>query len=247
MSLSNPKMINPATKFIEFKGDKGIFQYYDKSLDEPKNVELQMPFFFIVLDELSTISGYSEKLETSFYSNEVHSLSEDTLKVKTFKGGFTAVGKYSEIKDNLIANGAKFAKSVYAMLVIDAKTFELVHFKFTGAAFGSWIEKKFNVQDFGVQVKETKQGKKGSVKFQMPVFERVNISKDKKLIWDSAIEMDKKLQVYIKAYKAGQLEKMDVQDVVENQTDDNWPMGNNKPEKKDKEFEDISDVQDLPF
>lgn len=247
MSLSNPKMVNPAQKFIEFKGDKGIFQYYDKTLPEPKNVELVMPFFFIVLDELSTISGYSEKLGTSFYSNEIHSLSEEILKVKTFKVGFSVTGKYADIKNELIANGAKFAKSVYVMLITGKDSFELAHFKLTGAAFGAWLEKKFSVQDFGITVKETIQGKKGAVKFQMPVFERVNISKDMKNLWNTAIEMDKRLQVYLKAYKAGQLEKMEVHEVVENQPEEVIVNEENKSIRDGYKYEDVSDVLDLPF
>ncbi len=34
MSISNPKIENPCQKFIEFKGDKGQFFYYDKELEE---------------------------------------------------------------------------------------------------------------------------------------------------------------------------------------------------------------------
>jgi hypothetical protein len=104
MSLSSPKLVNPAQKFIEFKGDTGQFQYFDKSLGEKgENVVLKQPFFFIVLDELSTISGYSDKLGSGFYSNEVHSLNDEILKVKSFKGGFSTTGKYKDIKDGILA------------------------------------------------------------------------------------------------------------------------------------------------
>ena len=111
----------------------------------------------------------------------------------------------------------------------------------------AWLEKKFSVQDFGVQVKETVQGQKGAVKFQMPLFERVNISKDKKNLWDAAIEMDKKLQVYLKAYKAGQLEKMEVQEVVENQIEEIADNNENKSIRDGYKYEDVSGVTDLPF
>ena len=55
MSLSEPKLTNPASKFIEFKGDVGEFHYYDKVMEQ--RVQLQMPLYFIVLDELSAIKG----------------------------------------------------------------------------------------------------------------------------------------------------------------------------------------------
>jgi hypothetical protein len=245
MSLSNPKAVNPAAKFIEFKGDTGTFQFYDKSLEEPKNVTLDMPLFFIVLDELSTITGWSEKLESNIYSNEVHSLTDEILKVKSFKGGFTATGKYRDIKDSIVANGGKFTKSVYAMLITGKDSFELVHFKIVGSSFQGWLEKTFNTQAFGVQVKSTYQTKKGKTVYQVPVFEKVNIPKDKQNIWDAALEMDKNLQIYLKAYKAGQLEKMEVQEVVENQQDDNWPMGNKEKANSQRQQEEPTD--DLPF
>jgi hypothetical protein len=240
MSLSNPKMTNPATKFVEFKGDKGIFQYYDKTLDEPKNVELTMPFFFIVLDELSTISGYSDRYESAFYSNEVHSLSDEILKVKSFKGGFSVTGKYADIKNELFAAGAKFAKSIYAMLIKSNTEFELIHFKLTGAAFGAWIEKKFNTQQYGITVKSIAEGQKGAVKYKMPVFDKVNIPKEKIMLWETAIEMDRQLQVYLKAYKAGQIENMEIKEISENQIEV-------QPTKAVSQSLSDMPVDDLPF
>ena len=35
MSFSQPKLTNPCSKFIEFKGDTGQFKYYDKELEKP--------------------------------------------------------------------------------------------------------------------------------------------------------------------------------------------------------------------
>lgn len=243
MSLSNPKQTNPAQKFIEFKGDKGIFQYWDKTKGENgENVQLTMPFYFMVLDELSTISGYSDKYESSFYSNEVHSLQDEILKVKSFKGGFAVTGLYKDIKNELIASGAKFAKSVYAMLIKGKEDYELVHFKFTGAAFSAWLDKKFSIQQFGVTVKGTVSGKKGSVKFEMPVFEKFNIKQN---VLDAAISMDKQLQLYLKDYKAGQLEKMEQQVVAENQIEAEKPE--TAFEKPGNYAKSVSDVDDLPF
>ena len=41
---------NPATKFIEWKSNDKCFNYYDK--EAQKNVEIPLPFKFLVLDEL---------------------------------------------------------------------------------------------------------------------------------------------------------------------------------------------------
>ena len=249
MSLSNPRMVNPATKFIEYKGEQGIFQFYDKNLEEPKNVTIDMPLFFIVLDELSTISGYSDSLQSNFYSNEVHSLTDEILKVKSFKGGFSVTGKYKDIKNEIMAAGAKFTRSVYAMLITGKDTFELVHFKFVGSSFKGWLEKTFNIQEFGVQVKTTYQDKKGKTVFQVPVFEKVKIEKERKNIWDAALEMDKRLQEYLKIYKSVQLEKMETQEVVSNQVEekeDNWPIGSAKKKANLQHPADMP-ADDLPF
>jgi hypothetical protein len=228
MSLSNPKLQNPAKKFIEFKGDKGTFQYFDKELGEKgETVEFKMPFYFIVLDELSTITGYNEKNECGIYSNEIHSLNDEIFKVKTFKGGISIVGKYADIKNDIKAIGGKFTKSIYAMLL--GKPNEFVHFKFSGSAFGSWLEKKIDLQKAAILVNETAQGEKGTVKFIYPLFKQAVIPTTKQYIWDAALEMDKQLQKYLISYKNNQIEKTVVVDensqVIENEsegTDSDW-------------------------
>ena len=99
MSLSNPTVSqNPASKYIEYKGDSGKWFYFDKTKGENgENVELHPPLYFIVLDELATIKGWSDQYESGIYSNEVHHINE-TLRVKSFKGGLSIVGKYPDIK-----------------------------------------------------------------------------------------------------------------------------------------------------
>jgi hypothetical protein len=54
MSKSNPKIENPCKKFIDYKGDKGQFFFYDK--DKEEQIEISIPIYFVVLDELSTIN-----------------------------------------------------------------------------------------------------------------------------------------------------------------------------------------------
>ena len=249
MSFSNPKQTNPASKFIEFKGDKGIFQYYDKTLDEPANVELLMPLIFIVLDELSTITGFSKKFNSSFYSNEIHSLNDEILKVRSFKGGFSLTGKYADIKTELAANSAKFTKSVYAMLILNKEKFEFVHFKFAGSVFGAWMDKGFSVQEFIVGVKSTKQETSGNNKYLVPIFEKYKMPKEKCLITDTAFQMDRKLQEYLKAYKAGQLEKMEIETVASIQNDETEQPVKSEFDvpKHQTQYDDVSDVRDLPF
>ena len=107
MSLSQPKLTNPAKLFIQWAGDVQVnsWYYYDK--DTKKKV-----FFgdksvrIIILDQLSTVTGYSEKDGVGIYANEVKYAAE-TLNVRTFKGTEIAKGTWKEIKEQVEAKGGK--------------------------------------------------------------------------------------------------------------------------------------------
>jgi len=211
MSLSNPKLSNPAVKFIEFNGSTGTFHYYDKEKEE--KVTLGMPFYFIVLDELSCIKGYSQRLGSGVYSNEVKYVKDEILTVRSFKGGFQIIGKYQDVKDAALREGGKYCKSVYAMLM--GATPELVNFQFHGASFSGasdnsisgWINKKFNTEQCGVKVAETEPGQIGAVKFLSPVFENGWKLSTRPDVLAKATEMDKQLQSFLKSYMVSQIEK----------------------------------------
>ena len=203
MSKSQPSLQNPCRKFIDYSGDTGLFYYYDK--DAKKKVEVVMPFYFEVLDELATITGFHEESKSGIYSNEVSSTKTEILKVKCFgKGGINIVGLYDDIKDSIKAEGGKYTKSVYAMLIHTDRSVELVNIRLHGAALNGWIEKKFNALKFVTSVKETIQKKKGATKYQEPIFEQFKIDPELDKL---AIEMDIELQAYLKEYKAQQAEK----------------------------------------
>ena len=208
MSISKPRMENPAKKFIGFSGKNGQFTYYDKSGEKEtwRNVEIQKPIYLIVLDELSAIKGYCKKTESGITSNEVHNITTDVLKVRTFKGGLEAVGKYKDISDKVKIWGGKFTKSVYALLITGKTQAELVNFQFKGASLNSWIDKKFNTEKFGVIIKnELQEGKNGDTIYKIPVFGSLNITPE---LFDIAIKTDNEiLQPYLRSYTATQMEK----------------------------------------
>jgi hypothetical protein len=201
MSKSNPRLQNPCQKFIDLKADKGVFHFWDK--ENEKQVEVPIPIYFIVLDELSTITGYSEKHDCGIYSNEVHKLDE-ILRVKTFKGGESITGLYKDIRDSIKAIGGKFTKSVYALLINPDKSTEMVNFKFRGAAFSSWIEKKINVDNFVIGIVDFSEETNRVTTYKVPIFKAYKLTSE---LNQQAIEMDKILQVYLKEYKAQQPEK----------------------------------------
>lgn len=160
---------NPATRFLEWRSEPKAFQYFDKGIGE--NVKVELPFRFMVLKEMHTIKGYHEQSESGIYSNEVARLANDVLVVRAFKGGELAKGLYADIKDKIVAKGARYAKSVYVM----DQDGTLVNLQLVGAACGAWMDfstktkKRFG--DEWVVVKSANDAKKGATKYSIPVFE----------------------------------------------------------------------------
>jgi hypothetical protein len=243
MSKSNPKIENPCTKFIDFKGDKGRFFFYDK--EKEKQIDIPLPIYFTVLDELSTISGYNEKNDCGIYSNEVHSTGSEILRVKTFKGGESVIGLYKDIKDSIKAMGGKYTKSVYALLIHPDKTTELVNFKFKGASFSAWLEKKINPLNSVIGIVGLTEEKKGITVYQVPIFQAFKLSPE---LDARAIAADEILQTYLKEYKAmipeKEIAKAEAVESIE--SNDEWQKSANKEAivNKSKEQEELSD---LPF
>jgi hypothetical protein len=197
MSISNPRLQNPCTRFIDYKGDQGKFFFYDKEMET--QIEVPIPIYFIVLDELSTISGFNSKNKCGIFSNEVHRINEEILRVKTFKGGEQITGLYKDIKDNIKAIGGKYTKSVYAMLIGDGITPQLVNFKFKGSAFSGWLDKKFNTDNQVCGIVDFQDEINGNTEFKVPIFKVFKMTAELKA---KAIEFDKILQAYLKEYKA---------------------------------------------
>jgi len=244
MSRSNPKLQNPCQMFIDYKGDKGQFFFYDK--EKEMQIEVQTPIYFVVLDELSTITGYSKKHDCGIYSNEVNSTVNEILRVKTFKGGENITGKYADVRDSIVALGGKFTKSVYAMLIRQDEQPIMVNFKFRGAAFGAWLEKKFNPDNCVVGITDFVEEKNGATTYQVPVFKAFKLLPE---INEQAIVFDRQLQEYLKEYKSQQPEKEIAKAETVIQPKDEWQGSANKEAivNKAKEQEQNDELSDLPF
>jgi len=263
MSLSDPRTVNPAVKFIEYKSDIGEFQYYDK--ETKQNVQLEMPLYFVVLDQLSAIKGFNQSLKVGIYSNEVRYIKDEVLNVRSFKGGVNIVGKYQDIKDAALREGGKYCKSVYAMLIKNKGEYELVNFQLHGASFSGagdnsisgWVNLKANTEQYGIVVKEVEHGKIGAVEFTSPVFEISWKLTDKPDILQAATEMDKALQKYLKSYLSKQVEQEVSQSQELEPINENDPAGMGEFEaeqmgltRKDKEPMDTTlpeGIDSLPF
>lgn len=200
MSRSNPHVDapNPATRWFEWNGEHGTVRYYDK--DSKKNVDVALPFTFLLLDELASVRGWHDASESGIYSNEVKDTRTDILVVKAFKGGTLAEGLYKDIKDRVNTVGGQFVANCYiafkhgAGLVIGS-------LRFKGAALGSWMEfRKANrsaLYSKAIDITGFVEGKKGKVVFRIPVFSPREVSSETHHI---AVALDAELQGFLTAY-----------------------------------------------
>ena len=204
MSTSNRRQAfaqpqtNPATKFIEWKSNDKCFNYYDK--EAQKNVEIPLPFKFLVLDELHTIKGWNDASSSNIYSNEVKFISKEVMTVKPFKGNEIAKGYYKDIKDKVVAAGGHYTKSIYVML--EDGSLANISLKGSGVQkWGDFTQKTRNrLADEWVTVAKAEDGKKGAVKFSTPSFSFANsISDEEANMADEAFNI---LESYLKTYLA---------------------------------------------
>jgi hypothetical protein len=204
MSTSNRRaafaqpQTNPATKFIEWKSNDKCFNYYDK--DAQKNVEIPLPFKFLVLDELHCIKGWNDASSSNIYSNEVKFISKEVMTVKPFKGNEIAKGYYKDIKEKVVAAGGHYTKSIYVML----EDGSLANLQLKGSGVQKWgdfTQKTRNrLADEWVIVAKAEDGKKGAVKFSTPSFSFANSISD--IEADLADDAFNILESYLKTYLA---------------------------------------------
>lgn len=210
MSRSQPtvNLVNPAVKFIEWDSENGQFKYWDK--ENKKNVNLKLPMSFYVLDQLTTIKGFSDKYQGGIWANEIKNLNTQKLKVQTkakdgkihvIAEGLYGGDKNPGIRDVVVSAGGKYTRSLYAAMLNDKEEYEIVNFQLKGAAFSGWLdfykENRLKAESEEVVCKDFKREKKGATKYTIPIFEVEKASEEGN---EAAIALDVELQVYLKAY-----------------------------------------------
>ncbi len=195
---------NPATKFLNWKSNDKNFSYYDKETES--NVAVELPFQFLVLDELASVKGWSDSLTGQIVSNEVKFISKEVLTAKCYhknvKGEKTsteiAKGFYKDIKDKVNSAGAKYHKSVYVMLADGT----LANIQMKGACVAKWGEftqkTKSRLADEWIVVEKAVDGKKGAVKFTTPEFKFLKTLSEEEAT--NADECFNELESYLKTY-----------------------------------------------
>lgn len=201
MSRSNPTPQNPAQHFMEWSGSEGTLNWYSK--EQQKRINVPLPFEFLVLDELSTITGYSKRDQSGYWSNEVRNITKDELTVRT-KHGTAQVGLYKDLAD-VRAKGAKYAKSIYIIHKKSDGEWIMGNLKAVGSALSAWIEFSGTCVVQNGKVRMTKGAKEEAPTgdFYPPVFEYLHADADEDY---EAIAQDKILQVYLSQYLARQVE-----------------------------------------
>lgn len=208
MSRSNPTANNPnpTTRWFEWSGSNGCIQWFDKTKDNPKtkqkgvNVSVKVPFAFIVLDDLHTITGYSKQLKSGVTANEVRDLRADVLHARYHKAGPIASGLYADIKEKVKAASGKFASSVY-IAYRDGSELKLGNLRIAGASLGPWIDFKAahrkELLEKGVVITGSVDDVNGDVEFKRPVFAIKDILPATN---EAAIKLDHELQTFLKSY-----------------------------------------------
>lgn len=198
MSRSKPddRPINPCTRFFEWNGETGEFNYYDK--EKKEKVVVKLPFTFLVLDDkLSTIKGWSDSDQSGIWSNEVKDLKTGILTIRTSKG-VQIEGTYENVKGKVA--GANYVKSLYIAYINDEKKLSIGNISIKGASLNSWIEfTKANKDVYGgiIKVADCIEGKKGKVVYQMPNFVMTPAPEKATAM---ANELDLVLQEYLEKY-----------------------------------------------
>jgi hypothetical protein len=205
MSRSAPTnmLVNPATKYLNWNSEKGQFEYWDK--ENKKNVAVPLPISFLVLDQLATIKGFSDKHQGGMWSNEVKYLKEQKLKVvgkaKDGKLFQIAEGLYPDIKETVVTAGGKYTRSLYTAMLNDKEEYEIVNFQLKGAAFSGWLDfekdNRNTVLSDEIICKDFKREKKGATKYTIPIFSSQPASEEGN---EAAMNLDIQLQEYLTAY-----------------------------------------------
>jgi hypothetical protein len=194
----NQPQSNPATKFFDWKSSDKCFSYYDK--EEQKNIQVPLPFKFLVLDELHAIKGWNDATSSGIFSNEVKFISKEVMTVKPFKGNEIAKGLYKDIKEKVQSAGGHYVKSIYIML----EDGTLANLQLKGSAVQEWglftQKTRQRLPDEWIVVDSAKDGKKGAVKFSMPEFKfERSLSESES---EQADECFNTLELYLKTYLA---------------------------------------------
>lgn len=246
MSRSNPhenSSPNPAVRWFEWNGEKGLVRYYDK--EAKKQVDVGSDFTFLLLDQLGSVRGWHDASDSGIYSNEVKDTRQETLIVKSFKGGTLAEGIYRDIKDRVNSLGGQFVTNCYIAFKNGGTGLAIGSLRFKGAALRAWMEftkaHRKELYEKAIRIHGSEQGKKGRIVFHTPILELKDVSPDTNNI---AKALDTELQTFFASYfKRPKREQVSQPP----QDTDEVPQGNEDDYADHEPATELPDVDDIPF
>lgn len=208
---------NPCTKWFKWSGSTGTVSFYDKLLKE--NVEVKLPFTFLLLDVLATIKGFDKSSKESIWSNEVRNTKETPLLVKKGSSLFRN-GMYSDIKADVVSAGGGYAASCYIAFKDETGKLVIGNITMSGSSLGGGVhkpaDKKLKDIEVGAWIEFAKAFKndlykkaiqivdkddrictEGNVQFYCPKFSLIDTTPETD---KAAIELNKELQAYLETY-----------------------------------------------
>lgn len=201
MSRSNPteNSPNPATRWYEWNGEKGLVRYYDKATKT--TVEVGADFTFLLLDQLVSVGGWHKYSDVSIYSNAIKDVRAEVLVVKTKKDGIIANGLYKDIKERVQAVDGHYEAQLYIAYKQADDTLAIGCLRVKGAALHAWAEfakaHRDTLYTKGVRINGYTEGQHGRVIYRVPIFLSVPVSDATNT---AAVALDKTFQAWLKGY-----------------------------------------------
>jgi hypothetical protein len=247
-SKPNANTPNPAVRWYEWNGADGVVRYYDKEKKETVTVDL--PFTFLLLDEVATITGWHDPSQSGIYANQVRDTRTDPFVVKSFKGGTLAEGAYQAIKDRVNALGGGYAAVCYVGVKGAGGALEIATLTFKGAALGGWMDARKALRSTlyskAITISGYTEGKKGKVVFRVPTFTSTPVSE----ATDAAAKaLDETLQEWLSGYFARKTDdRADTTPAVPVSPDaDDPPPPTDDDFRADENGGGVPNADDIPF
>jgi hypothetical protein len=200
---------NPTSKYLEWKSNDKLFTYYDSNASE--NVNVDLPFRFLLLTQYHTIGGFHSDSNSRIYSNYVSYIGTEEMNVRSYKGGEIAKGLYKNIKSSIIGSGGKYHKAIFGML----EDGSIVSISLKGSAVREWTDffdsNEHLLDNKWVEIKSATQHKKGSIEYSTPDFVvGKNLTKAQENLADSATAL---FQVFVDDYFSVENKEVDIEEM----------------------------------
>jgi hypothetical protein len=166
------RMPNPSQYYLEWNSEEKTFCYYSKETEQ--RVPFKLPFQFIALKFMNTVTGYDDQRKQGIYANEVADTRYEELRVAYRDNSPIAKGLYSQIKDYVKGAGGQFPRSIYAMtgkgIIVNIKLRggQMINFSEIEKHGNRWKDEWIQVNEFETKKYESSGGE--IKEYTVPIF-----------------------------------------------------------------------------